>query len=329
LLGGTLYYLAPDTPYGPYPYPLEMRYGVRSVTKSILAPLSLLHLAEIYGTRVLSLKIGDYVSGLDPKWQRVRFIDAANMSSGFGGVGSTRIHPNNILDGYLAGNYDAWYIAPSLADKIHQINTSLRPYPWEPGAVMRYRDQDYFLLGAALDAFLKSARGPSADLGQMLRAEVFEPIGIHQVPVVRTREAGGRDGTVWCNAGYYPTLDDLAKIAMLYQSSGAHGGKQILNRGLTCELLQARGAIIKNNDASLENGGSGLYKMGFHFLRYRNLAGTLQYLPSMRGSGDSEVILYPNGAVSIVIAKAKTRPGDGHTTLEAHWCAEQPGFSVG
>jgi hypothetical protein len=141
--GGTLYYQDPATPFGPYPYPLEMRFGVRSQTKSVFAPLSLLRLAQVYGPWVLTLKVGDYVPDLDPKWHRVRFIDAANMATGFGGVGSTKTHPNDIFDGYLAGDYDAWYTAPSHADKIRQIAATLRPYPWEPGTVMRYRDQDY------------------------------------------------------------------------------------------------------------------------------------------------------------------------------------------
>jgi CubicO group peptidase (beta-lactamase class C family) len=332
VVGGTLYYQDADTPYGVYPYPLEMRFGVRSVTKSVFAPLALLRLAQVYGPWVLTLKVGDYVQGLDPKWRRVRFVDAANMSTGFGGMGSTKTHPNDIFDGYLGGDYDAWYTAPSFADKIKQIAATLRPYPWEPGTVMRYRDQDYFLLGAAIEGFLKSVRGPQADLGEMVQDEVLTPIGIHQAPVVRTREAGGRDGLVWCNAGYYPTLDDLAKIALLYQSRGAHAGVQILNRELTADLMAGRDAIVKNADASLgpvsgplpTSSEDGKYKMGFHFLRYVNSAGTVEYLPSMHGSGDNEVILYPNLMVSIVMAKAslevlgpaeKTRSDDGPVTM--------------
>jgi hypothetical protein len=331
--GGTLYYQDAATPYGNYPYPLEMRFGVRSVTKSVFAPLALLRLAEVYGPWVLTLKIGDYVHGLDPKWRRVRFIDAANMATGFGGTGSTRTNPNDIFDGYLGGDYDAWYTAPSFADKIRQIDATLHPYPWEPGTVMRYRDQDYFLLGAALDGFLKSVRGPQADLLQMVTTEVLAPIGIHQVPAVRTREAGGRDGLLWCNAGYYPTLDDLARIALLYQARGAHGGVQILNRELTADLLAARGAIVKDGDASLgpvplppaTAAENGLYELGFHFLRYVTASGKVEYLPSMHGSGDNEVILYPNGMVSIVMAKAavevlgkeKTRSDAGPVTMRA------------
>jgi CubicO group peptidase (beta-lactamase class C family) len=330
---GTLYYQDPVTPYGAYPYPLEMRFGVRSVTKSVFAPLALLRLAQVYGPWVLTLKVGDYVPGLDPKWRRVRFVDAANMATGYGGMGTTKTHPNDIFDGYLGGDYDAWYTAPSHAEKIKQIAANLHPYPWEPGTVMRYRDQDYYLLGVAIDGFLKSVRGPQSDLGDFVQTEVLTPIGIHQAPVVRTREAGGRDGLVWCNAGYYPTLDDLAKISLLYEALGAHGGVQILNRDLTADLMAGRDAIVKNADASLGpvlsplslSREDGLYKMGFHFLRYVNGNGAVEYIPSMHGSGDNEVILYPNRMVSIVMAKAaveilgpeKTRSDEGPVTIQA------------
>ena len=85
---GTLYYQEAHTPYGNYPYPLEMRFGVRSILKGVAAPLALLRLAQLYGPYVLALKVGDYVEGLDAKYRRVRFIDAANMTSGVGGAGS-------------------------------------------------------------------------------------------------------------------------------------------------------------------------------------------------------------------------------------------------
>jgi CubicO group peptidase (beta-lactamase class C family) len=315
---GTLYFQDSATPYGPYPYPLEMRFAVRSIMKSVGVPLSLLRLAQVYGPWVLNLKIGDYVSGLHPKWGSIRFIDAANMSSGFGGTGTFNTHPNDSLDGYTEGHYDAWYTARSHAEKLAQINANTRPYPWEPGTVMRYRDQDFYLLGAALDAFLKSVRGPQADLWNMLIAEVFKPIGIAHAPAVRTREAGDRLGLVWLNAGYYPSLDDLAKIALLYQQSGAHAGHQILHRQLTMDLMAARNAIQKDADFSLGRvapedalNASEFYEMGFHFVAYAGTTGRRYFLPTMSGFGENEVILYPNGMISIVIGKAAHfHPGD-------------------
>jgi len=329
---GVLYYQDSPTPYGPFPYPLEMRFGVRSVMKSVGAPLALLRLAQVYGPFVLNLKIGDYVDGLDPKYKSVRFIDAASMASGFGGTGTIKTHPNDMYDGYLGGNYDAWYTAPSHAEKIQQIAANLHPYPWEPGTVVRYRDQDFYLLGAALDGFLKSVRGPDADLWEMLKAEVFAPIGIRHAPAVRTREAGGRDGLIWLSAGYYPSLDDIAKIALLYQNRGAHQGVQLLHRQLTEDLLAARDALAKDGDASVagratdaRSPAAGLYRMGFHFTPYvGTLHQTPHYLPTISGSGENEVILYPNGLVSIRIAKAaglpegeKVSSDDGPLTIRA------------
>jgi CubicO group peptidase (beta-lactamase class C family) len=330
---GVLYYQNAPTPYGDYPYPLEMRFGVRSITKSVWNPLSLLRLAQTYGPWVLTLKVGDYVQGLDPKWNRIRFIDAANMATGFGGVGSIQTNPNVENSGYLEGNYDAWYTAPSNAEKLKVIAENLRPYPWEPGTVFRYRDQDVYLLGIAIDNFLKSVRGPRADRGDMLQAEVFTPIGIHHAPTVRTREPGGKDGYVWGNAGYYPTLDDLAKIAMLYRDLGAHNGQQLLNRQLTADLLSAKDAMRKKADMSVDRSpppddkstDEELYKMGFHFVPYIGSgSGKRFFLPELLGSGENQVILFPNGLIAIRAAKAAELPkgtkensGVGEMTAQA------------
>ena len=314
---GILYYQETPTPHGDYPYPLEMRFGVRSVMKSIGAPLALLRLAQVYGPYVLDLKMGDYVPGLHRKYRSVRFIDAANMASGLGGTGSLQTCPNDPRDGYLDVDYDAWYTARYQAAKVRQMMRKLRPYPWEPGTVVRYRDQDFYLLGVAIDRFLKSARGSRADLWDMLESEVLAPIGIPQAPAVRTREARGARGVVWLNAGYYPTLDDLGKIALLYQNLGAAGPRQILHRGLTEALLGARDALAQSGDASRGGGLGGstesntgaLYKMGFHFTPYVGAtSGRRHHLPTMWGAGESEVILYPNSLVSIRIAKAACLP---------------------
>jgi hypothetical protein len=315
---GTLYYSDSMTACGAYPYPLEMRFGVRSVTKSIAAPLSLLRLAGVYGPDVLNLKIGHYVAGLDEKFNTVRFIDAANMATGFGGTGTLRTQPNEFEDGYLEADYDGWYTAPSHAEKIAHMAKWLRPYPWNPGTVLRYRDHDYYVLGAAVDAYLKSVRGPEADVWDMLCEEVFAPIGISAAPATRTREPGGQRGLIWFNAGYFPTLDDIAKIALLYQNRGEWGGRQILHRDLTTELLAARGALSKSGGAPISSAGVAdllpeafvagkptHYRMGFHFTPYYNRdSRKVDHLPTMWGSGESEVILYPNGLVSIRIGKA-------------------------
>jgi len=314
---GVLYYQHAPTPYGDYPYPLEMRFGVRSITKSIVNPLALLRLAQTYGPWVLTLKVGDYVTGLDPKWKRVRFLDAMNMASGFGGVGSLKTNPNDGFDGNAEGNYDAWFTAPSHAEKVRAINANLRPYPWEPGTVYRYRDQDLYLLGVAIDNFLKSVRGPQADRWEMVRAEVLLPIGVHHAPLVRTREPDGQAGFAWSSSGYYPTLDELAKIAMLFRDVGAHGGQQLLHRQLTADLLAGTDAMRTKTDMSVDrrpppddaSTDEELYKMGFHFVPYvGSRSGKRVFLPEMTGFGENQVILFPTGLISIRMGKGAELP---------------------
>ena len=52
------------------------------------------------------------------------------MATGFGGVGSLVTNPNGVGDsGYLAGDYDASYLAHSAADKVKAINENWSPYP--------------------------------------------------------------------------------------------------------------------------------------------------------------------------------------------------------
>ena len=140
-----------------------------------------------------------------------------------------------------------------------------------------------------------------------------EPIGIHQAPTVRTREAGGQDGPAWFSAGYYPTLDDLAKIALLYQDEGAHRGKQILHRGLTQDLLAARGALDKLSDNSSPAAQGApppqYYKMGFHYTAFTGTrSGKMHLLPTMSGFGDNEVILFPGRIVAIRAANVANVP---------------------
>ncbi|MFM7275144.1 MAG: serine hydrolase [Gammaproteobacteria bacterium] len=308
---GTLYLESANTRWGAYPYPEEMRFGVRSVMKSVASPLALLRLAELYGPEVLQETIGRWVPALDdPKWQRIRFIDAANMATGFGGTGSLVTAPNDINDGYLEADYDGWYTAHTNAQKIAHINANLSPYPWEPGTVVRYRDQDFYLLGVAIDAWLKAKRGPTADAWRMLEEEVFAPIGIHRAPTVRTRETPPAEGLAWFNAGYYPTLDELAKIALLYADEGRHGDRQILHRELTRSLLAAEDALSKTGVTPPDGAAPALYRMGFHYTAFRgSKSGTLRQLPTMSGFGDNEVLIYPGRVVSLRAANAVSWEG--------------------
>jgi hypothetical protein len=317
---GIVYFQDSKTPYGSFPYPQDMRFGVRSMTKSITVPLALARLSQVYGPYVLNLKVGDYVHGLHPGYDEVRFIDAANMATGMGGAGSLTTNPNDGGSGYVDATYDDWYNgAQSAAEKVEFITRDTGPYPWGPGVVYRYRDRDYHLLGMAADGFLKTMRGSDANIWDMLEDEVFRPIGIYHAPIIRTVEPDGAKGLAWFHAGFYPLLDDIVKIGTLYQNLGRYGEEQILHPGVIAQIFTTEGALIKDHDHSLETAFSKtvnaatrrngqLYKFGFHYMPYSNDDGSKGHVPQMAGFSGTQAALHPNGIMSIRFAKAWPLP---------------------
>lgn len=293
---------------GPLPWCDRARFGVWSMTKTLANETALLRLAEKFGPSVFELKIADYVPELTGHagWENVRFEDAIDMATGMGS-GSARVEPNDISDGYLSQDYEPWYEARSVEDKLKSLASGAGRYPWGPGKVARYRDQDMFLLGVAMDRFLKSREGPSADLWSMLEKEVFEPIGIWYAPVNRTIESDGSRGQPLMAYGYYPTIGDMVHIARLYQQGGRQGEAQILYGARIDALLRSH--LL----AGLPTGE----RLEFGETRYTNSLWVAPYhagecrvdYPRMMGWGGNVIALLPNGVTAIRLAKSSASSG--------------------
>ncbi|WP_162913132.1 serine hydrolase [Rhodospirillaceae bacterium SYSU D60014] len=299
---GTLYRKACKSASGELPYCDRQRFGVWSATKSTAAATAMLHLAQKYGPEIFEEKVGDYVevSAEHDGWNDVTFGDVLNMATGVG-FGTTQRTPNDINDGYLEGNYAAWYEAKSEAAKVAEGFKS-PDLPWEPSEVVRYRDQDMFLLGVLLDEYLKRKEGPDADLWNMLVEEVYKPIGIHHAPTNKTIEPDGREGQPMMLYGYYPTLGDLAKIAQLYHDRGKHDGEQILHAAKLEEMIY--GTHERGLPTGEEIGDSqGRYHMAFWHAPYDSEDGCSLYVPMMRGWGGNLVVLMPDELTGIRLAK--------------------------
>jgi hypothetical protein len=302
---GTFYLKECTSAAGPLPWCDRARFGVWSATKTAANETALLRLAQKYGPGVFELKIRDYVreAAAYPGWSRVRFEDAIDMATGIGN-GSTRSSPNDINDGYAFPDpaYDRWYAARSVDEKLAVMLRDGRVYPWGPGKVARYRDQDMFILGVAMDRFLKSKEGPGADLWTMLEREVFEPIGIHQAPINRTLEPDGAPGQPLMAYGYYPTVGDLVRIARLYQSGGKAGGRQLLYAARVRELLAGTTPKGLPTGEHLA-GGETTYTNAFWVSAYTAARGCRLFYPRMLGWGGNIVALLPQGLTGIRLAK--------------------------
>jgi len=306
---GTFYLKECQSAAGPLPWCDRARFGVWSATKALANETALLRLAQKYGPAVFELRIQDYVPGAGAYagWHNVRFEDAIDMATGIGN-GSLKREPNHITDGYLDSTYSEWYEAPSEEAKVASLLRDGRTYPWGPGKVARYRDQDMYVLGVAMDNFLKSKEGPSADIWTMLETEVFVPIGVHYAPINRTIEKGGSAGQPLMAFGYYPTIGDLVHIARLYQNDGRQGQTQILYAPRIRELAagpKPRGLPTGEQLAFGETG----YVNAFWVAPYDSARGCRIYYPRMIGWGGNIVALMPGGVTGIRLAKSDESGG--------------------
>ena len=301
LVRDTLYVADCPTPFGELPLCREQRFGIWSVTKSTGNTVAALRLAQRYGRGVLDERVADHldVTAEHDGWDDVRFRDVLNMATGVG-EGSTRTEPNSTGDGYLIG-YDDWYTAISRDERIRQVFRASN-HPWGPGEVVRYRDQDAFLIGAAMDAYLKHRAGPEADLWEMLENEVYRPIGVPHAPTNRLVEADGSLTLPQMSQGYYPTVDDLAKIARLLQNGGVHEGEPLLHPGLTAEVLYRTDVRGITFGPPVEIGQPS-YSLALWHQNYAGEGGCVVDLTRMSGWGGHRVVLFPNGIVAIRISK--------------------------
>ena len=301
LVRDTLYVADCPTPFGELPFCREQRFGIWSVTKSTGNTVAALRLAQRYGRGVLDERVADHldVTADHDGWDDVRLRDVLNMATGVG-EGSTRTEPNNTGDGYLIG-YDDWYTAISKDARIRQVFRASN-HPWEPGEVVRYRDQDAFLIGAAMDAYLKHRAGPEADLWDMLEDEVYRPIGVPYAPTNRLVEADGSLTLPQMSQGYYPTVDDLAKIARLLQNGGVHEGESLLHPELTAEVLYRTDVRGITFGPPVEIGQPSYFLALWH-QNYAGEGGCVVDLTRMSGWGGHRVVLFPNGIVAIRISK--------------------------
>lgn len=306
---GTFYLQYCRSAGGSLPWWERARFGVQSVTKVLACETALLRLAQKYGPGVFDLKIRDYVpaAAAYPEWESVRFEDGINMATGFGN-GSLCREPNNASDGYDATlpSNSTFYEARSKDEKIDMVLKGSGKYPWGPNEVTRYRDQDMFILGVAMDNYLKEREGPGCDIWSMLENEVFKPIGIHYAPTSRTIETDGSAGHPILVFGFYPTISDIVKIARLYQSGGRAAGTQILySQGIEASKAGTKLRGFPTGRKTVF--GETTYFHGFWETRFRGFGGRELYVPAMRGYGNNVVILMPHDLTAVRLAK---NPGD-------------------
>ena len=307
VIDGEIFVRSMNTPYGPYPYPQEMRYGVWSVSKTMAGMLTLMRMAQKYGYEILDYKIADYIdiTANHDGWMEVTFRNAFSMTTGIG-TGSHNVTPNYIGLGDASrpannagfDDYMAWYFAPTLEEKLNEIY-KISSYPWGPGEHARYRDRDIFIGAAALEALFREKEGKDVDLWEMMVEEVYRPIGIHHISMTHTREPDER-GTPILAWGIYVSIDDIAKISMLIQNGGQHNGLQLLSKeGISEALYETEIRGLPTGESNVH--GDKTYHLTFWHENFVTESGNIYQAPRMSGYGGNIVQLMPNGVIGFRI----------------------------
>jgi CubicO group peptidase (beta-lactamase class C family) len=279
-----------------------MRHGIFSVTKSMGAAMAMLNLAQRYGEEVFDLHVTDYVTvpASHDGWEAVTFGDALSQATGIGDDPSPQVKDITSEEGTPKWNQFA--AARSAQEKLDVIGTYGK-YPWGPGEVARYNSTNVFVLSVAMDRFLKTQEGPQADIWDMVLEQVYNPIGIYSAPIMRTLEPDGSRGVPIFGYGLYPTVQDLAKVALLLRDGGQHEGRQLLHTGKLAEiLLRIKEAGLPSSEFNAF--GEGRYHLSFWAMPYRSRRGDRFMIPYMSGFGGNRVVFNPNGIISFRVTDA-------------------------
>lgn len=225
-LNDTLYLHPPKTRHGLYPYPADMRHGVYSVTKSMAGALALLYFEERYQEDVFDALITDYVPALADHegWQGVTFSHSLNMVTGTVG-GESPEHLFHTL------------IKASTAEEAIQHIAQLGDAPELPGEKFNYASTNLFVLSYALQQYVNEKEGNKVNYWTLVHDQVLVPIGADQFTVLHTQENDTTQAIPRLAYGALPTLDEAAKIALLFANRGNHEGVQLLHQRRTMEIF--------------------------------------------------------------------------------------------
>lgn len=279
-----------QTRHGPHPYCEVLDLPSYSLAKTLVAGLGSLALAREFPD-LLDQRIADYVPECwrAGGWADVKFRDALDMVTGH----------------YDSSTYDEdeksaamleFFVAEDHRTKI-RFACSHFPRKAAPGKVWVYHTIDTYVLGTALEAFMKQRLGRDADFyDDVLVERLWKPLGLSPLThsTRRTRDASAQAFTGW---GLTLQRDDIARLGQFLAAPGTPriAGKPVLDEREAAIALQR-----DPNDRGLTTlDESFRYARGFWAHDVSRYIGCPKpvWVPYMAGFGGLTVLLMPNGIV--------------------------------
>lgn len=216
----------------------------------------------------------------------------------------------NLVD-MTTGHYDsAAYMADEDAPKVQGFFSAATgqgkakfgcvayPRRTAPGTTWVYHTSDTFLLGDALNRYLRSQPGrQDADIFRdVIDAGIYAPLGL-SATARATRRTADDARQLFFGYGLQFDRDDIARLAMFIgQGHGKIDSRQVLDPGLLDQALQRvdgqRGSVVTPYPKFR-------YQLRFWARDVAPVAGCKSpaWVPFMSGFGGISVVMYPNGVV--------------------------------
>ena len=316
VIDDVIYATGCDTRAGDFPFPRGMKFGIWSATKTAFATVAWLRMAQALGKDCRDERICTLLPealGIE-RWAEVTIGDCLNMASGMG-TAAPQALPHDVFADYLLEEAQAqesalarksfefyfdWFLTLSQTQKNHAA-LACGAYSWGAGEVVRYRDQDLYLAGAAMDAWLKRERGADARLWEMVVKEVYTPALIHHPIKFHTVEDNRSRSVPLTDAGLLLTMDNIARLGRLLHDRGRSGDQQILHPSLLDEVFDPRHKKGLPTGTHTADGEVHYHAATWH-LPYVARSGERFWLPSMRGYGGQMIQILPNGMTAFRFA---------------------------
>ena len=287
LVNGSHYRSDCPTRHGPYPFCDELVLPSYSLAKSIFGGLGYLYMVKQW-PEFENMTVSELIPEChlpDGRWNDVTMSHLANMTTG----NYKELTHHSDEGGSSMG---VFFNAKSHSDK---INFSCHAWPRKsvPGAVAVYHTTDHYLLGSAMNAFLKQNSGSLADIYRdYLFPQLLEPLKLSPL-LSWTQRTYDDAAQPFTSHGLVMKPSDMARISSSINSNFQNN-----------DLLDQIGfeqAMFRDRNKTIRwvEGRDLAYKTGFWGIEVSEQlnCATETWIPFMSGYGGISVALLPNGTV--------------------------------
>jgi len=274
------------TRYGPYPFCDVLDLPSYSLAKSVFAGLAYLLLSNRW-PEFAAIPVSRLVPECrlaDQRWDEVTPAHLVNMTTGNYRSAVFNADEDNDMGGF--------FVAETHADKL-RFSCEAWPRQSPAGAQWVYHTTDTYLLGVAMNNFLKQKLGDGADIHRdLLYPEIFEPLNLSPVLSWSQRTYDDR-AQPFTGYGLIFHSDDLARIALALNSVSSISST-LADTDFATAMFRA-GAPWPAPPGPQRLA----YSLGFWGVDVSGWIGcsTATWIPFMSGYGGIVVALLPNGGV--------------------------------